>query len=152
MNLKLLGLILVGAAGALAFVGTRGSSGELASIHVYKSPTCDCCVKWVDHLEEAGFQVTTEDVTNLGAVKAQQGVPMDLSSCHTALVGDYVIEGHVPAHTIKALLAEAPEVRGLSTPGMPIGSPGMEGPNPRPYDVMAFDEVGNRGVFERITP
>lgn len=152
MNLKIVGLILVVAAGAFTFVGTRGSAGELAGIHVYKSPTCDCCVKWVDHLEEAGFQVTVEDVSNLAAVKAEHGVPSDLSSCHTALIGDYVVEGHVPADAIKDLLAEAPDVKGLSAPGMPIGSPGMEGPNPRPYDVMAFDAAGNRGVFERITP
>lgn len=152
MNLKTPGLVLVAAAGAFAFLGSRDADAASATVHVYKSPTCGCCVKWVDHLRAAGFEVTVEDVADMGAVKAELGVPYDLGSCHTALVGDYLIEGHVPATTLQAFLDEAPAVKGLAVPGMPIGSPGMEGPNGRPYDVLAFDEAGNRGVFERITP
>ncbi|MGI9627826.1 MAG: DUF411 domain-containing protein [Longimicrobiales bacterium] len=153
MNVKILGAILVAAAGGFLFLGSSdGSGATLESIHVYKSPTCGCCVKWVEHLEDEGFDVTVEDVDDINAVKQQHGVPQDLSSCHTAIIGDYVIEGHVPASTISDLLAEAPDIHGLATPGMPIGSPGMEGPNPQPYDVMAFDAAGNRGVFERIQP
>lgn len=152
MNLKTLGLVLVAAAGAFAFLGSRGADAASTGIHVYKSPACGCCVKWVDHLRAAGFEVTVEDVSDVNAVKAELGVPGDLGSCHTAVVGDYVVEGHVPAATLQAFLDESPDVKGLAVPGMPVGSPGMEGPNARPYDVLAFDEAGNRGVFERITP
>ena len=152
MNVKIVALLLAGAAGGFAFLGQSGAKGATASIHVYKSPTCGCCAKWVDHLEDAGFDVTVEDVNDIGAVKTSMGVPGDLGSCHTARVGDYIIEGHVPADQIQELLAEAPDVAGLAVPGMPIGSPGMEGPNARPYDVLAFDEAGNRGVFARVTP
>ena len=152
MNVKIVAVLLAAAAGGFAFLGQSGPADTVASIHVYKSPTCGCCVKWVEHLEEAGFEVTVEDVNDVVAVKTAMGVPGDLGSCHTATVGDYVIEGHVPAENIKELLADAPDVAGLAVPGMPIGSPGMEGPNARPYDVLAFDEAGNRGVFARITP
>ena len=152
MNVKILAILLAGAAGGFALF-ERGQANEGAeSIHVYKSPTCGCCTNWVAHLEDAGFDVTVEDVTDVAAVKTSLGVPSDLGSCHTATVGGYVIEGHVPAENIKDLLAQAPEVRGLAVPGMPVGSPGMEGPNAAPYDVLAFDEAGNRGVFARITP
>ena len=123
-----------------------------ADVVVYKSPTCGCCSLWVDHLEEAGFTVRAENVMDMAAVKHREGVPMDLSSCHTAIIGDYVFEGHIPARVIRDFLDEAPALAGLAVPGMPIGSPGMEGPNPRPYDVIAFDEDGNRGVFARIEP
>ena len=152
MNVKIFALLLAAAAGGFAFMGQSGSADSVASIRVYKSPTCGCCTKWVEHLEEAGFDVTVEDVNDVGAVKTSLGVPGDLGSCHTATVGDYVIEGHVPAENIKELLAESPDVAGLAVPGMPIGSPGMEGANPQAYDVLAFDEAGNRGVFARITP
>ena len=152
MTMKILGLVLAVGAGTVLWVGTRDSATDLAAIHVYKSPTCGCCVKWVDHLREQGFEVTVEDVVDMTAVKSEAGVPTDLSSCHTAKVGDYLLEGHVPGHAIKDLLAEAPDIKGLAVPGMPIGSPGMEGPNARGYDVMAFDAAGNRGVFQHITP
>ena len=102
---------------------------------------------WVSHLEKAGFEVKTTDVRDMGAVKRQAGVPRGVGSCHTAMVGDYVVEGHVPADDIKRLLTERPDVAGIGTPGMPIGSPGMEGPNPQPYDVLAFDEDGNLEHF-----
>ena len=153
MNIKIIAPVLLALGGGFLFLGSRGASDSGGpGVHVYKSPSCGCCVKWVDHLEAAGFDVTVEDVADVIPVKQQAGVPTDMTSCHTALVGDYVIEGHVPAGTIKDLLAEAPDIRGLAVPGMPIGSPGMEGPNPQAYDVMAFDGAGNRGVFERITP
>ncbi len=124
----------------------------IADVMVYKTPTCGCCAVWVEHLEAAGFAVTVEDVGDIAAVKRREGVPTDLSSCHTAIIGDYVFEGHIPARVIADFLEEAPELAGLAVPGMPIGSPGMEGPNPTPYDVVAFDSQGNRGVFERIEP
>ena len=97
---------------------------------------------WVAHLEQNGFTVRATDVPSLTPVKRQAGIPRGLASCHTALVDGYIVEGHVPASDIKRLLAERPDVRGIAVPGMPIGSPGMEGPNPQPYDVLAFDEDG----------
>ena len=143
--------VLLGGAALLLAVRPSAPQAD-ADIHVYKSATCGCCTNWVDHLEAEGFTVSVENVMDMNAVKRREGVPGDLASCHTALIGDYVIEGHVPARVIRAFLEEAPELAGIAVPGMPIGSPGMEGPNPRPYDVLAFDKDGNRGVFERIEP
>ena len=119
-------------------------------VTVYKSPTCGCCAKWAEHLEANGFEVIIQDVANLSAVKAEHGVPGDLQSCHTATVGGYVIEGHVPADVIRRFLAERPAgTTGLAVPGMPAGSPGMEGPPPVPYNVMAFDAAGRATVYDR---
>jgi hypothetical protein len=105
----------------------------------------------VGHLEANGFSVTLKKVTEsqLVAVKEKYGVPMSLYSCHTALVQDYVIEGHVPADLIKGLLKDKPPLVGLGVPGMPIGSPGMLGPNPQPYEVIAFDRNGRMRVHAR---
>jgi hypothetical protein len=103
----------------------------------------------VDHLQANGFTVDKRDVseTQLHAMKTRYGVPRSLFSCHTALIGDYVIEGHVPADLIVRLLHEKPAVRGLAVPGMPKGSPGMEGPHPEPYTVFTFDRQGNVRVY-----
>jgi len=101
----------------------------------------------VGHLRENGFEVKTEDVTNMGPVKAEFGVQPQHQSCHTATVDGYVIEGHVPASDIKRLLEERPEVAGLTVPGMPAGSPGMEGGLPESYDVLTFDEAGAETVY-----
>lgn len=99
------------------------------------------------HLLENGFEVQTEDVRDMAPVKARFGVRPQLQGCHTALVDGYVIEGHVPAADIVRLLEERPDVEGLTVPGMPKGSPGMEGPVSEPYDVLAFDEAGRTEVF-----
>ncbi len=109
-----------------------------AQIEVYKSPWCGCCAAWVDHLERNGFSAMVHDVENLSAIKQLAGVPQDQWSCHTAMIDGYVIEGHVPASAIDRLLAERPEIRGLTVPGMPQGSPGMEGPNPIPFTVYSI--------------
>lgn len=124
-----------------------GAAGEVV---VYKSPTCGCCSLWADHMEEAGFQVTRHDQPNPTPVKDELGVPRPLRSCHTAVVGGYVIEGHVPADVVRRLLDERPPVAGLAVPGMPIGSPGMEVPG-RPadsYEILAFDDEGSTVVYE----
>ncbi|MFQ6047367.1 MAG: DUF411 domain-containing protein [Gemmatimonadales bacterium] len=103
------------------------------------------------HLQENGFTVQTREVTDaqLVAIKAEHGVPRDLESCHTAIAEGYVVEGHVPADVLARFLEDKPDVRGLTVPGMPIGSPGMEGPNPQPYNVLTFNEGGSRAVYER---
>lgn len=112
---------------------------------VYKSPACGCCQNWVELLREAGFDVEVEDTNSLAAIKAEHGVPAALQSCHTAVVGDYVFEGHIPVEDIVAFLEEEPDATGLAVPGMPVGSPGMEqGNRVDPYDVIAFDDSSTR--------
>jgi hypothetical protein len=113
---------------------------------VFLTPTCGCCSKWADHMKAAGFDMQREVTTELEKVPARQRVPEKLRSCHTAVVGKYVIEGHVPADVVQKLLKEAPAVVGLSVPNMPVGSPGMEGPNPQPYPIVAFKADGS--VYE----
>jgi len=122
------------------------------SVVVYKSPTCGCCTKWISHLKQAGFTVTAHDTANVAPIKRRHGVPQALESCHTALVGGYVVEGHVPADVIQRLLRERPAVAGIAVPGMPAGSPGMEGlPGParQPYNILAFRAEGGWSVYER---
>ena len=120
------------------------------AITVYKSPTCGCCEKWVEHMRGAGFTVTVKDVQDVAPVKAEMGVPAALESCHTGIIGGYVIEGHVPADLVKSLLAKKPKIAGLAVPGMVTGSPGMEMGNRRdPYDVLAFDRTGKTSVFAK---
>ena len=119
------------------------------AIKVVKDPGCGCCTKWVQHLGKAGFKATVTESPTIDAFKDSQGVPKAARSCHTATVGGYVIEGHVPAEVIKRLLIERPNIVGLAVPGMPAGSPGMEVPGGRiqPYDVIAFDKAGKTRVF-----
>lgn len=116
---------------------------------VYQDPSCGCCGKWVEHMRAHGFTVESVLERDLSARKQALGVPPSLWSCHTAVVGDYVIEGHVPAGDIKRLLAERPEGKGLAVPGMPVGSPGMEyGERRQAFDVLLFDTSGNSIVFK----
>ncbi len=124
-------------------------SEEGPEILVYKGPQCGCCDKWAEHLEEAGLKVTVEEIENLHPIKAKYGIRPELSSCHTAVVEGYAIEGHVPADEILRLLEERPEVAGLTVPGMPIGSPGMEEGPAEAYEVLTFDSSGNTAVFAK---
>ena len=127
----------------------RAQAPAAPKMTVYKSPTCGCCAKWVAHMRNAGFDVTVNDVPNVGEIKAQHHVPADAQSCHTALVGGYVIEGHVPADVVKQLLKEKPAVVGLAVPGMPVGSPGMESADAdkQAYNVLSFDKAGKTQVY-----
>src|SRR5690606_28343701 len=118
-------------------------------ITVYKSPTCQCCELWLRHMRRAGFEVTEENVPDVAAIKAEHGVPRTLASCHTTLVGGYVVEGHVPADLVVRLLDERPAVAGLAVPGMPVGSPGMEGIGRQPYEVLTFTSDGETAVYAR---
>jgi hypothetical protein len=146
-RISILVTLVVAVLAFAAFVVSSQVQPDKPEITVYKSPTCGCCAKWVSHLEENGFEVETSDMANVTPMKQRLGVPQALSSCHTAVVGGYVVEGHVPADLIKRLLDEKPEVVGLAVPGMPTGSPGMEGPNPKSYDVIAFKKDGGQEVF-----
>ena len=124
------------------------SSPDLPTVTVYKSPSCNCCGEWVTHMKEQGFPVEVESRFDVKPVKKQVGLPSSLAACHTAVVDSYVVEGHVPAQDVKQLLRETPDVRGLSVPGMPVGSPGMErGDRVEPYEVVTFTPSGDTTVF-----
>ncbi len=127
----------------------RPGSAAQDTVVVFKSKSCGCCNDWVRHLRSNGFRVDTRDVEDIPGQRAKLGVPQDLGSCHTATVGGYAIEGHVPAADIRRLLKERPRARGLAVPGMPLGSPGMEGPRKDPYDTLLFQTDGSHIVFER---
>jgi hypothetical protein len=114
------------------------------AITVHKDPNCGCCTGWAEHLAKAGFEVKTVDTTRLDEVKKRLGVPPDLAACHTAEVDGYVMEGHVPAAAVKRFLDEKPKATGLAVPGMPIGSPGMEGGTPETYTVIQFGPQGRK--------
>ena len=136
---------------ALGAPAQAQKSTSAVDVHVYKTPTCGCCSVWLDHLRAHGFTVKHTDLDDLTATKAKHGVPPALQSCHTALVGGYVIEGHVPAADVQKLLKERPKVAGIAVPGMPIGSPGMEVPSGQvqPYSVFAFQRDGSTTVFAK---
>ncbi len=130
-------------------VGDTGQALPLMVVH--KSPTCGCCSSWVEHMQKAGFKVESRNVDDMSPVKARVGVPFGKGSCHTAEVGGYFIEGHVPAEDVKRLLAEHPDAKGLTVPGMPAGSPGMELPDGsvHPYVVELVARDGTTSVFAR---
>ncbi len=116
-------------------------------IEVYKSPSCDCCGKWVSHLEQNGFKVTSHNQENMSIIKSKLNISSELQSCHTAVINGYFIEGHVPAHDIKRLLSTKPDIKGLSVPGMPAGInvPGMETTNGKAnFDVIAVGDDGTK--------
>jgi len=129
-------------------VADPGPATAPIEVTVYKSPTCGCCSKWVDHMTASGFKVTAHDTSDMQSVKNRLGVPDAMASCHTSVVNGYVIEGHVPAADIQRLLRDKPKVAGLAVPGMVTGSPGMEGARSDPYNVIAFGE-GKTSVFSR---
>lgn len=120
-----------------------------AEITVYKSAQCGCCKKWVEHMRQNGFEVKALDVGNLDEIKRKHAVPGHLAACHTSIAGGYVVEGHVPADAVKRLLLERPKVTGIAVPGMPMGSPGMEGERKDAYEIISFDPAGETKVFER---
>ena len=146
MNRKIL---LLGGVLLLAACRPDGRSGE-PTIEVWKSPTCSCCSKWVEHLRQDGFNVTVHNETAMNPLKTKLGVPQALASCHTAMIDGYVIEGHVPPEDIRKLLREKPKTLGLAVPGMPIGSPGMEqGDRRDPYETLAFTSSGESSVYAK---
>ncbi len=140
------------ATATLAASPARTDADALPKALVYKTPSCGCCNLWVDHLREAGFEVDARNLNDLIPVKIDAGVPPRMSSCHTALIDGYVVEGHIPAEHVKRLLEERPDVVGIAVPGMPIGSPGMEGIGARPYRVLSWDREGNVEVYAEVDP
>lgn len=132
-------LVLLSAATAFAQGAPR--------VEVFKSASCGCCGAWVEHMRQNGFQVIAHDVGDVPAERKKLGMPDRLGSCHTAKIGGYVIEGHVPAGDIRRLLKEKPKALGLAVPSMPPGSPGMESPRPIPYDTLLVARDGTTRVF-----
>ena len=149
---------VLGILGALVLLAILAPRVPLAGsdvprrVEVYRSATCGCCIAWARHMERSGFDVRVFDVSDLAGVKRGLGIPPKLAACHTATVDGYLLEGHVPAEDVERLLRERPPVRGLAVPGMPVGSPGMEGPNPERYEVLGFGGPGGQAVFARHGP
>lgn len=143
MSKKLFATLLTGLAFSLA------GAAELPLVEMYKSPTCGCCGEWAKHMTDNGFRVRMIDVDNVPAARERLGMPDRYASCHTAKIGNYVIEGHVPAADVKRLLREQPVATGLSAPGMPGGSPGMESAPKEPYSVLLVEKGGGYKVFAR---
>jgi hypothetical protein len=142
-------MILAGFISAKTWLGTESPAAAAARGTVFKSPSCGCCTEWVKILRRAGINLEVKDLQSLSKIKKMLQVPAALQSCHTAVIGNYVVEGHVPVNEIKRLLEEKPKAIGIAVPGMPIGSPGMEqGGRKDPYQVVLFHDGGNR-VFAK---
>jgi hypothetical protein len=137
------------ASAAPATPAVQASNTALAepTLVVYKTPTCGCCKAWVQSMEKAGFKVEAHDLPDLASIKHAAGVPDSLQACHTARIGGYVVEGHIPAADIRRLLAERPDIAGIAAPGMPMGSPGMEAAYADHYDVITFGGSARSTVF-----
>lgn len=131
----------------LGGVSMYASAAE--AVDVYKSASCGCCSKWIDHIKSAGFEVKAHNVTDIPATRKQLGMPEHLGSCHTGKVAGYLVEGHVPASDIQRLLKEKPKAIGLAAPGMPLGSPGMESSKPVPYNTLLVKADGSTEIFAR---
>lgn len=158
MNKKILfsiiGVLVLVVIGELVYFSTKEEPAKMvavtqtnADVVMYKRPNCGCCEKWATYMRAAGYTVEVRPTNKLMEVKQQHGIPIGAASCHTALIGDYVIEGHVPVDDIKKLLAQDIDAAGLVVPGMPQGSPGMPSPNPQPYKVYLLGNDGNLSVF-----
>jgi len=129
-------------------IATLTQVAQASEITVFRSPTCGCCGKWVEHMKTFGFQVQDNITEDMDAIEQQYGVPDKLRSCHTAIANGYVIEGHIPAEDVARLLNEKPDISGIAVPGMPVGSPGMEsGDYVEPYEVLSFTDSGEMAVF-----
>ena len=143
-------LLAAAASGALLGPAVLRAQTDTFHMEVWKSPSCGCCKEWIKHVESRGFRVTVHDVGNTAA-RARMKVPMKVGSCHTAVVGRYAVEGHVPAADVLRLIKEAPDAVGLAVPGMPVGSPGMDGPDygdqRDPFDVLLVAKDGSTRVF-----
>ena len=137
---------------AIVFMVCLTDKASATEVVMFKSPSCDCCTGWAEHLRKEGFTVVEHKKEDMDAIKSLFGVPKKLASCHTAHVDGYVIEGHVPADAVKQMLKEKPKITGLTAPGMPMKSPGMQKPGlpPKGYDVLSFDKNGKSQGLQKI--
>jgi hypothetical protein len=144
--------VVVGVIATVALIAhpqKKPAAPAVVEAKVYLTPTCGCCSKWADHMSAANFKVTREVLPDLESVPARKKVPPHVRSCHIAVVGDYVVEGHVPADVVRQMLKEKPTIAGLTVPNMPMGSPGMEGPYPRSYSILAIKADGTTYEYAR---
>jgi hypothetical protein len=146
--MRLASLLAVAAVAATTLAAVPARHADPVAMTVYRSESCGCCKKWEEHMRKHGFTVTSVVQDDLSQIKAESGVTANLRSCHTALVGGYVIEGHVPAEDVQRLLKEKPKVIGLTAPGMPQSSPGMD-IGKEPYEVLTFDAKGKTAVWAK---
>jgi len=136
---------------ALLFVaGLTAAAPPASSIKVFKSPSCSCCGQWVEYMSQHGFKLEVENRENLEAIKKMARVPENLWSCHTSIIGNYVVEGHVPVEAVRELLSRQPKLAGIAVAGMPSGSPGMPGPKEASFKVIGFSRDGATRLFMRI--
>ena len=129
---------------------TAKPAANAEKVTVYRSRTCGCCGKWVQHMRDNGFEVVEHIVERIENAPNRDRVPQKLQSCHIATVRGYIVEGHVPADVVKDMIKKRPEIEGIAVPGMPAGSPGMESPTPEPYEVIAFTKYGKSLVFAKL--
>lgn len=146
---------LLGGAAAAALILTGGTPSiarttGIGPIRVFKSPSCGCCGQWVDYMTKHGFTLQVENRDNLDAIKKMARVPEKLWSCHTSVVGKYIVEGHVPVEAIRKLLTDKPKLAGIALPGMPEGSPGMPGQKAAPFKVIGFQADGKTKLYTKI--
>lgn len=147
-GLLITALLIVGCSPNASTETTQDPAPSDDVMTVYKTESCGCCLKWVDHLTANGFSVDVVNVASTAPTRERLGVPSALLSCHTGTINGYWVEGHVPADLVRQLITEKPDdIRGISAPGMPMGSPGMEGPNPQTYDVVAYHADGSTSVY-----
>ena len=141
-------LAVVAAIITVAWFSMSVTNADVADVVVYKTPTCGCCAQWIEHLRDSGLNVNVVNVPSTEPIHEKFGVPRRLGSCHTAVVGDYWVEGHVPADLVQKLMTEKPDdIAGIAVPGMVMGSPGMEGPNPVEYQILAYGNDGKVTVY-----
>ena len=149
LNKKLYGFIVLLIISG-AFIYNLQANSTAPTVTVYKSPTCQCCNKWIAYLEDNGFQVKAKNTRQIKSIKDKYGIKGEFASCHTAIIGKYFVEGHVPAQSINRLLDQKPDIKGITVPGMPIGSPGMEvGSRVDRYNVIAVSKNGNLSIYDR---
>ena len=152
-NRTRLTLTAIAATIVLALGGNVWMAAQAAKpqMTVYKSATCGCCSKWVEHMQANGFEVKAVNVDDIDKVKRDHGVPANAASCHTAIVNGYVVEGHVPADAVVKVLKEKPAIAGIAVPGMPMGSPGMEVPGGQKeaFNIVSFDKAGKTAIYQK---
>lgn len=149
MKVTSFALFAVLALGLAVHANSSRAAEQALMLTVYKTPTCGCCAKWVEHMKDNGFTVHVTDLNDLSSIKARHNVPAATQTCHTGVISGYVVEGHVPASDVKRMLKERPAIAGIAVPGMPAGSPGMEVPGIKApaYQVLSFDKRGQTRVF-----
>ena len=136
--------------GASTLALTRAVFAAPISVMLYKNPECGCCDGYADYLRHNGFAVTAKATNDLSEISRKAGIPADLQGCHTSFIGDYVVDGHVPAEAIKKLLTEHPAIKGITLPGMPLGSPGMTGDKTEPFTIYAVGKDGKPRVYMTV--